>query len=219
LSALQQVKYDLCVMTGDFRAKTFGDYHAALAALAQVRDALHGPIYAVLGNHDSIRMTPGIEALGITILLNEAVALELDGEVIHLAGIDDPHYFQVDNFDKAAQHIPPDATAILLSHSPEPYQRAAHAGFDLMLSGHTHGGQVLPARRDGPDDQCGLPTPFLQGRLALPCHAGLYLSGIGRFSGRGAFQLPAGNYPASSANRIRAGSIGPVTNTDPVEDR
>ncbi|CDH45767.1 metallophosphoesterase [Candidatus Contendibacter odensensis] len=142
IERLQQVQYDFCVMTGDFRAKTFGDYQAALAALAQVRDALHGPIYAVLGNHDSIRMTPGIEALGITLLLNEAVALELDGEVIHLAGIDDPHYFQVDNFDKAAQHIPPDSTAILLSHSPEPYQRAAHAGFDLMLSGHTHGGQI-----------------------------------------------------------------------------
>ena len=83
IERLQQVQYDFCVMTGDFRAKTFGDYQVALAALAQVRDALHGPIYAVLGNHDSIRMTPGIEALGITLLLNEAVALELDGEVIH----------------------------------------------------------------------------------------------------------------------------------------
>ena len=48
----------------------------------------------------------------------------------------------MDNFERAAQYIPPDAAAILLSHSPEPYQRAAHAGFDLMLSGHTHGGQI-----------------------------------------------------------------------------
>lgn len=142
IERLQQVKYDLCVITGDFRAKTYGDDQAALAALAQVRAHLRGLVYAVLGNHDSIRMVPSIEALGITVLLNEAVALECNGAVIHLAGIDDPHYFQVDNFEKAAQSIPPDEVAILLSHSPETYQRAAHAGFDLMLSGHTHGGQV-----------------------------------------------------------------------------
>ena len=48
----------------------------------------------------------------------------------------------MDNFEKAAQNIPPEALAILLSHSPEPYRLAAHTGFDLMLSGHTHGGQI-----------------------------------------------------------------------------
>ncbi|MEZ5580726.1 MAG: hypothetical protein R3F40_15695 [Candidatus Competibacteraceae bacterium] len=40
----------------------------------------------------------------------------------------------MDNFEKAAQNIPPEAIAILLSHSPEPYRLAAHTGFDLMLS-------------------------------------------------------------------------------------
>ena len=142
IERLHKVNYDLCVITGDFRARTFGDYKSALTALAQVRRHLRGPVYAVLGNHDSIRMTSGIETLGIKLLLNEAVALECEDAVIYLAGIDDPHYFQVDNLEKAAQFIPPGATAILLSHSPEPYQRAAHAGFDLMLCGHTHGGQI-----------------------------------------------------------------------------
>ena len=84
----------------------------------------------------------GIEALGVRLLINESAILERNGAFVHLAGIDDPHYFQVDNFDRATQHIPPDAAAILLAHSPEPYRLAAHAGFDLMLSGHTHGGQV-----------------------------------------------------------------------------
>lgn len=142
IERLHKVSYDVCVITGDFRAKTFGDYEKALLGLAQVRNHLHAPIYAVLGNHDSIRMTSGIETLGIKVLLNEAVALECEDALIYLAGIDDPHYFQVDNFEKAAESIPADATAILLSHSPEPYQRAAHAGFDLMLCGHTHGGQI-----------------------------------------------------------------------------
>lgn len=142
IKRLRQVNYDVCVITGDFRAKTFGAYEDALTALAEVRVHLHSPIYAILGNHDSIRMTPGIEALGMSLLLNESVALERGGAFIHLAGIDDPHYFQVDNFDKATANIPPDAIAILLSHSPETYRRAAHAGFDLTLSGHTHGGQI-----------------------------------------------------------------------------
>ena len=142
IDRLRQVEYDLCVITGDFRVKTHGPYAATLTALAQVRRHLRGPVYAILGNHDSIRMVTGIEALGITLLINESVILERNGAFVYLAGIDDPHYFQVDNFDRAAQDIPPDAAAILLSHSPEPYQRAAHAGFDLMLSGHTHGGQI-----------------------------------------------------------------------------
>jgi len=142
IERLRHVDYDLCVITGDFRAKTHGPYDAALTALATVRPHLNRPIYAILGNHDSIRMAPGIEALGITLLLNESVRVERGGATIHLAGIDDPHYFQVDNFDKAAADIPAEATAILLSHSPEAYRHAAHAGFDLILSGHTHGGQI-----------------------------------------------------------------------------
>ena len=142
IERLRQVEYDLCVITGDFRAKTHGPHDAAITALAQVRPHLRSPIYAILGNHDSIRMVPGIEALGITLLLNESVRVERGGATIHLAGIDDPHYFQVDNFDKAAADIPSEATAILLSHSPETYRHAAHAGFDLLLGGHTHGGQI-----------------------------------------------------------------------------
>ena len=142
IERLRQVDYDICVMTGDFRAKTYGDYAAALEGLEWVCPHIHRPVYAILGNHDSIRMVAAMEAMGITLLLNEAVALERDNALLYLAGIDDPHYFELDNFEKAAQSIPHEAVAILLSHSPEPYRRAAHAGFDLMLSGHTHGGQV-----------------------------------------------------------------------------
>ncbi|MFZ1492497.1 MAG: metallophosphoesterase [Candidatus Competibacter denitrificans] len=142
IERLRQVHYDACVMTGDFRAKTYGPFDAAIAALAKVRPHLRAPIYTILGNHDSIQMVPAIERLGIATLLNEAVTLEHGGARIHLAGIDDPHYYQVDNFDKAAANIPPEEVSILLSHSPETYRLAAHAGFDLMLSGHTHGGQI-----------------------------------------------------------------------------
>ena len=56
--------------------------------------------------------------------------------MIYLAGIDDAHFYRVDN-EKAA-------FCILLSHTPEVYRHAAHAGFDLLLSGHTHGGKICP---------------------------------------------------------------------------
>jgi predicted MPP superfamily phosphohydrolase len=49
-----------------------------------------------------------------------------------LAGIDDAHFYRVDNIEKVASNIPPDAFSILLSHTPEVYRHAAHAGFFII---------------------------------------------------------------------------------------
>jgi predicted MPP superfamily phosphohydrolase len=136
------LQYDICVMTGDFRANTFGPFETALAELAGVCRQLSAPIFGVLGNHDSIRMLPGMEAFGIRVLLNEHIPLRRGADVIYVAGIDDAHYYRVDNIEKTAASIPSEAVSILLSHTPEIYRQAAHAGFDLMLCGHTHGGQI-----------------------------------------------------------------------------
>jgi len=134
--------YDVCVMTGDYRAQTFGPFDETLKELARVCHEISTPIYGVFGNHDSIRMLPGMEALGIRMLLNEHVELRRDGEAIYLAGVDDAHYYRVDNVEKTAAALPADAVSILLSHTPEIYRQAAHAGFDAMFCGHTHGGQI-----------------------------------------------------------------------------
>lgn len=143
IAALKRVEtYDACVLTGDFRNKTFGPYRRALDAFAKVREHLYGPIFGILGNHDSIRMAPGLEDLGVRMLLNEAVPIERGGEAIWLAGIDDPHYYRAENIEKATDPIPDGTVSILLSHSPEMYRHAAYARFDAMLSGHTHGGQI-----------------------------------------------------------------------------
>jgi predicted MPP superfamily phosphohydrolase len=87
-------------------------------------------------------MVPALEDMGIRMLLNEVEAIERDGERIYVAGIDDAHFFRVDNIEKVAAEVPADACSILLSHTPEIYRQAAHAGFDLLLAGHTHGGQI-----------------------------------------------------------------------------
>ncbi len=139
---IEGLDYDLCVWTGDYRGQTFGDFRACLKGLLRVREAIRTDVYAVLGNHDTILMTPDMEQMGVKVLLNEQAVIERDGELIYLAGIDDAHFFRVDNIEKAAQDIPVNRFSILLSHTPEIYRQAAHAGFKLMLCGHTHGGQI-----------------------------------------------------------------------------
>ena len=136
------LSYDLCVLTGDYRAKTFGPFDAALQGVEKVRAYLRPPIFGVLGNHDTVQMVPRLEAMGIRMLLNENEVLARDGERIHLAGVDDAHFYKADNIEKAASQIPSDEFSILLSHTPEIYRQAAHANFNLMLCGHTHGGQL-----------------------------------------------------------------------------
>ena len=139
---LLQVAYDICVLTGDFRAQTFGPFDTCLEGVAALRQKLVRPVFGVLGNHDTIWMLPHLESMGIRMLMNEAVAIEQGGAQLHLAGIDDAHFYRTDNIEKAAERIPHDACSILLTHTPEIYRQAAHAGFDLLLSGHTHGGQI-----------------------------------------------------------------------------
>ena len=136
------MQYDLCVLTGDYRGKTFGPFEAAVEGVAKVRARLKEPIYGVLGNHDTIQMVPAMEAMGIRMLLNECEVIARGDQRIYLAGIDDAHFFRVDNIEKAAFPIPEGEFSILLSHTPEVYRQAAHANFNLMLSGHTHGGQI-----------------------------------------------------------------------------
>lgn len=139
---LRTIDYDLCALTGDYRGRTFGPYEAALAGMSRVCAEIKKPIYGVLGNHDTICMVPGLEEMGVRMLLNECETIERDHQRIHLAGIDDAHFYRADNIEKAASGIPSDEFSILLSHTPEVYREAAHADFNLTLSGHTHGGQI-----------------------------------------------------------------------------
>ena len=136
------LRYDVCLITGDYRAWTIGPIEPALEALASLRPHLRGEVMGVLGNHDTIDMIPGLEALDIRMLINESTTLERDGMRLHIAGIDDPNRFATHNLERAAAGVPAQAASVLMAHSPEPYRAAASLGFDLMLCGHTHGGQI-----------------------------------------------------------------------------
>ncbi|MCH4559168.1 metallophosphoesterase [Mesorhizobium jarvisii] len=142
IELVTDLDYDICVLTGDFRGKTFGPFEETLDGVARVRASLKGPLYGVLGNHDTVRMVPAMEDMGIRMLMNELEVIERSDDRIYLAGIDDAHFFRVDNIEKAAADVPAEAFSILLSHTPEIYRQAAHAGFGVLLAGHTHGGQI-----------------------------------------------------------------------------
>jgi predicted MPP superfamily phosphohydrolase len=136
------LSYDLCVLTGDFRGPTCGPFDKTLASMAELCSKITAPMLAVLGNHDSARMVPGLEAMDIKVLSNECETITRGTEAIYVAGVDDPHFYRADNIEKASTAIPLESYSILLTHTPEIYRQAAHAGFDLLLSGHTHGGQI-----------------------------------------------------------------------------
>jgi predicted MPP superfamily phosphohydrolase len=140
---------DLTVLTGDFQRRPPSDPGAAVALLERVLEPLttRDGIVATLGNHDTHAVVAPLEALGITVLINEAMRIERAGETLTLCGTDD-----------VARYYTPDAAGCLqatregfgiaLVHTPELAQTAAAAGFSLYLAGHTHGGQVcLPGGR------------------------------------------------------------------------
>jgi predicted MPP superfamily phosphohydrolase len=142
LERVQGISCDACVLTGDFRFDTRGSSAPALAALARLLPALPAATFAVLGNHDDLALGLGLEALGVRVLMNESDALQRHGAHLHIAGIDDAHYFRTHDLARAWSGVPADGCALLLSHTPQPYREAAAHGFAGMLCGHTHGGQI-----------------------------------------------------------------------------
>jgi len=160
----QATPHDAAVVTGDYRNKTDGDSGPCLREMARVTNALAPLRWGILGNHDFIEMVPPLERTGLPVLLNESVAIRRGDEELWIAGIDDPHFYKTHDLAKARAAAPSNACLILLAHSPEVYPQAEPFGFDLQLSGHTHGGQIcLPGGR-AVVFSCKVDHPFIKGR-------------------------------------------------------
>lgn len=143
---------DLIVLTGDLVDGQVDDLRDEAAPLASLR-ARHG-LYAVTGNHEyysgAVPWTAELRRLGVNVLQNQHVVLERNGASMVLAGVAD---YGAHHFDPSHRSDPvaallgaPDSAAvrILLAHQPRSAAAAERAGFDLQLSGHTHGGQFFP---------------------------------------------------------------------------
>ena len=142
---------DVVAITGDLVDGSVAELGQHVAPLAGLR-ARHG-VYFVTGNHEYYSGVHGwvqeVQRLGIRVLHNEHVVLQHEGESLVLAGVPDytgHHFDPAHRSDPAAalDGAPAGATRVLLAHQPRSAAAAAEAGFDLQLSGHTHGGQFLP---------------------------------------------------------------------------
>ncbi|MEI6280130.1 MAG: metallophosphoesterase [Verrucomicrobiae bacterium] len=156
--------HDAAVVTGDFRNKTHGDFGPCLRETAKITKLLAPLRWGVLGNHDFLEMVPSLEHDGLPILLNESVAIRRGDEELWIAGIDDPHFYRTHDLAKVRSVAPSGACLILLAHSPEIYSGAEPWGFDLQLSGHTHGGQICLPGGHAVLRSCKVDKPFIKGR-------------------------------------------------------
>ena len=75
IALVDGLRYDLCVLTGDYRGKTYRTVRSSAEGVACSASPTERTGYGVLGNHDTIRMVPGLEAMGIRMLLNECATI------------------------------------------------------------------------------------------------------------------------------------------------
>lgn len=152
VAAVNRLQPDMVAITGDLVDGSVHELAPHVAPLAELTSR-HGS-YFVTGNHEyysgAHAWITELRRLGITVLLNEHVVLQHDSALAVVAGVTD---YGAGHFDPAHRSDPLAAIAgapsgagvrLLLAHQPRSAPAAADAGFDLQLSGHTHGGQFMP---------------------------------------------------------------------------
>jgi predicted MPP superfamily phosphohydrolase len=159
VAAAMAERPDLVLLTGDYVTRKPRDFVNVTEVLAPLSAPLG--VYAVLGNHDTDvdadRVAAAVGASGARMLRNRHERVSVNGADLWLAGIDCPDHEQYrledrrrsgwarvfrGYLDTALRGIPAGAFRILLAHTPDVVRDAARLDVDLMLSGHTHGGQV-----------------------------------------------------------------------------
>ncbi|MFC1490229.1 metallophosphoesterase, partial [Candidatus Latescibacterota bacterium] len=148
---VKRIECDAIVMTGDIADGRVSTLQKDVAPLGEL-SAPHG-MFFVTGNHEYYsgveEWTVEMKRLGFEVLLNENRIFERNGQRIIMAGVtdyeggrfSDSHVSDPEKSVEAAMH---DDFKILLAHQPLSIFKAEQAGFDFMISGHTHGGQYIP---------------------------------------------------------------------------
>lgn len=179
---IQEKPVDFIFITGDLIDDDSG-IDLCIEALRPLK-AKYG-VYAVLGNHDYIhvqlrdiftstgtlhkkvrkqndveRLVRELAAIGVTVLRNERLSVDIEGAPVTLVGIDDPYIYK-DDIPKAFAGFQKNGPCLVLVHSPERYREIAENGADMVFSGHTHGGQIripgvgpVVTRSDAPREYC-----------------------------------------------------------------
>lgn len=135
---------DFIALTGDLISEDDSDFTPALS-LAQQLVETEIPTYMVVGNHESHNpdrddLYRALESMGVCLLRGRTENLSIRGQEIALSGID--CFASQSVYDNVMQGVTDDRFHILLSHSPSHFLTLQGSRPDLVLSGHTHGGQV-----------------------------------------------------------------------------
>jgi uncharacterized protein len=181
LAAIHGHRYDLCILGGDYSFGWGWDNKKACGLMEviirQIRS--NAEVFAVLGNHDRFSMAQALDSFGVRMLLNEHVCLQRGSSSIYLVGLDDCHYFGADDLDFAVKGVSENSFKILISHSPEIYEKAESHDFDLLLSGHTHGGQICLPNGTAIVKGASVPSMFVKGKWSYKGLRGYTSRGAG----------------------------------------
>ncbi len=146
--ALMSLATDLIVIPGDFVNSQTEEVYP----FAESFSALHAPcgVYGVMGNHDFYAPDPDrvareVDGCGVRLLRNDSVIIGKNGARFALLGVDDVGRSDraMSHMQSAARGVPDMLPRVLLCHRPYFLEEAAAMGMDLVLSGHTHGGQIV----------------------------------------------------------------------------
>ena len=175
LEILEDLDPDLVFITGDFIDHTTKDINSCQKFWRELGSKYQGRIFGVLGNHEYWIKSPDIAAIkklleknGISILNNENRKIFQGDKYIYLLGVDDPDS-EKDDLPKAMVNTEENIPKILLAHSPDIIDNLRGEKVDLILVGHTHGGQVV--------------IPFVKPFWVPTKNRGKYASGLFRVNG------------------------------------
>jgi predicted MPP superfamily phosphohydrolase len=200
IALAQSARPDLVALTGDYTTM----YRRYIEPCAEALGALNAPegVWAVLGNHDHYTdaqlTTRALERAHISVLGNANTLIRRGADVLQLAGVDDWSWGKAD-WGRAFYGLDRKRPSVLLSHQPRVLDLAEIEGVSLILSGHTHGGQVsLPL--------IGSPARFISSEMKY--ERGLYERGGTQLyvsRGTGVIGLPVrfGSRPEIAVLRLR----------------
>ena len=173
----------LAAVTGDFISQSGDPLDACLRQVARLK--ADAGVFGCLGNHEHYARVEDYTAaaagrLGVPILRSQSRTLRFGQATLNLAGVDyQPFYPRRDYLRGAEKLIVPGAMNLLLSHSPDVFPVAAQQGYNLMLSGHTHGGQVSVEILDQAINPVRFLTPYVYGLYRQASATAYVTRGIG----------------------------------------
>ena len=183
IDACRQLHPHLAVVTGDLISARGDPLDACIRQLARLRS--DAGTFGCMGNHEHVAgaekhaAEAGARA-GIPFLRSQNRALRFGGSTLNLAGVDYQPTSHAAHYLRGAERlVAPAAFNVLLSHNPDVFPVAARQGYNLMLAGHTHGGQVTVEIFDQTLNPARFFTRYVYGLYRLGAAATYVTRGIG----------------------------------------